>query len=300
MNDAGNGITEQAAAHEEEKKKKQLSRVREIERTIVKTYRKDIWGRFVKAVERYELINDGDCIAVCVSGGKDSALLAKLIQLYQRYGVKKFEVKFLSMDPGYSGLNRKRVESNAKLLDIPLEIFSTNVFEAVDDTSTSPCFICARMRRGYLYRRAKELGCNKIALGHHYDDVIETILMSMLYGAQVQTMMPKLPSDNVEGMELIRPLYLVREQDVIAWADYNGLEFLRCACSATQNPDNKAFTTKRAEIKNLIATLKETNPLVESNIFGSVENVNLRKIIGYQKDGQRRTFLDDYPGRDGG
>ena len=299
MNDAGNGITEQAAAHEEEKKK-QLSRVREIERTIVKTYRKDIWGRFVKAVERYELIKDGDCIAVCVSGGKDSALLAKLIQLYHRYGVKKFEVKFLSMDPGYSEFNRQRVESNAKLLDIPLQIFSTNVFEAVDDTSTSPCFICARMRRGYLYRRAKELGCNKIALGHHYDDVIETILMSMLYGAQVQTMMPKLPSDNVEGMELIRPLYLVREQDVIAWADYNGLEFLRCACSATQNQDNKAFTTKRAEIKNLIATLKETNPLVESNIFGSVENVDLRKIIGYRKDGQRRTFLDDYPGRDGG
>ena len=237
---------------------------------------------------------------MCVSGGKDSALLAKLIQLYQRYGVKKFEVKFFSMDPGYSEFNRQRVESNAKLLDIPLQIFSTNVFEAVDDTSTSPCFICARMRRGYLYRRAKELGCNKIALGHHYDDVIETILMSMLYGAQVQTMMPKLPSDNVEGMELIRPLYLVREQDVIAWADYNGLEFLRCACSATQNPDNKAFTTKRAEIKNLIATLKETNPLVESNIFGSVENVDLRKIIGYRKDGQRRTFLDDYPGRDGG
>lgn len=300
MNDAGNGITEQAAAHEEEKKKKQFSRVREIERTIVKTYRKDIWGRFVKAVERYELINDGDCIAVCVSGGKDSALLAKLIQLYHRYGVKKFNVKFLSMDPGYSEFNRQRVESNAKLLDIPLQIFSTNVFEAVDDTSTSPCFICARMRRGYLYRRAKELGCNKIALGHHYDDVIETILMSMLYGAQVQTMLPKLPSDNVEGMELIRPLYLVREQDVIAWADYNGLEFLRCACSATQNPDNKAFTTKRAEIKNLIATLKETNPLVESNIFGSVENVDLRKIIGYRKDGQRRTFLDDYPGHDGG
>ena len=207
MNDAGNGITEQAAAHEEEKKKKQLSRVREIERTIVKTYRKDIWGRFVKAVERYELIKDGDCIAVCVSGGKDSALLAKLIQLYHRYGVKKFEVKFLSMDPGYSEFNRQRVESNAKLLDIPLQIFSTNVFEAVDDTSTSPCFICARMRRGYLYRRAKELGCNKIALGHHYDDVIETILMGMLYGGQVQTMMPKLHSIHFEGMELIRPLY---------------------------------------------------------------------------------------------
>lgn len=279
---------------ENTKKKKTLSPVQEIERSIVKTYRKDIWGRFVKAVERYELISDGDCIAVCVSGGKDSALLAKLMQLYQRYGDRHFEVKFLSMDPGYSEANRRRVESNAELLGIPLTIFSTNVFEAVDDTQTSPCFICARMRRGHLYRRAKELGCNKIALGHHYDDVIETILMSMLYGAQVQTMMPKLPSDNVEGMELIRPLYLVREQDVIAWANYNGLEFLRCACTATQNIDNKAFTTKRAEIKNLIATLKQTNPLVESNIFGSVENVNLRKIIGYQKDGEKRTFLDDY------
>lgn len=275
-------------------KKRQLSRVQEIERTIVKTYRKDIWGRFVKAVERYELINDGDCIAVCVSGGKDSALLAKLMQIYSRCGDKKFEVKFLSMDPGYSEANRKRVEENARILDIPLNIFSTNVFEAVDDTETSPCFICARMRRGHLYRRAKELGCNKIALGHHYDDVIETILMSMLYGAQVQTMMPKLVSDNVEGMELIRPLYLVREQDVIAWANYNGLEFLRCACSATQNLDNKPFSTKRAEIKKLIATLKETNPLVESNIFGSVENINLKKVIGYQKDGERRTFLDDY------
>lgn len=275
-------------------KKRQLSRVQEIERTIVKTYRKDIWGRFVKAVERYELINDGDCIAVCVSGGKDSALLAKLMQIYSRCGDKKFEVKFLSMDPGYSEANRRRVEENARILDIPLNIFSTNVFEAVDDTETSPCFICARMRRGHLYRRAKELGCNKIALGHHYDDVIETILMSMLYGAQVQTMMPKLVSDNVDGMELIRPLYLVREQDVIAWANYNGLEFLRCACSAKQNLDNKPFSTKRAEIKKLIATLKETNPLVESNIFGSVENINLKKVIGYQKDGEKRTFLDDY------
>lgn len=274
--------------------KRKLSRAQEIERTIVKTYRKDIWGRFVKAVEHYELIADGDCIAVCVSGGKDSALLAKLMQIYARCSDKKFEVKFLSMDPGYSEANRKRLEDNAKVLDIPLNFFSTNVFEAVDDTETSPCFICARMRRGYLYRRAKEIGCNKIALGHHYDDVIETILMSMLYGAQVQTMMPKLVSDNVEGMELIRPLYLVREQDVIAWANYNGLDFLRCACSATQNIANKTFSTKRAEIKKLIATLKKTNPLVESNIFGSVENINLRKVIGYRKDGEKRTFLDDY------
>ncbi|MGN1187678.1 MAG: ATP-binding protein [Lachnospiraceae bacterium] len=271
-----------------------MERYKEIERTIVKTYRKDIWGRFVKAVEKYQLIENGDCIAVCVSGGKDSALLAKLMQLYQSYGGKKFEVRFISMDPGYSEENRRRLEENSQLLNIPLEIFSTDVFDAVEDTGTSPCFICARMRRGYLYRKAKAAGCNKIALGHHYDDVIETILMGMLYGAQIQTMLPKLMSDNVEGMELIRPMYLIREQDVLAWAHYNELHFLQCACAATRNNDNRSFTTKRAEIKQLIASLKENNPLVESNIFGSVENVNLRKILGYQKDGEKRTFLDDY------
>ena len=298
MNDAGNGITEQAAAHEEEKKKKQLSRVREIERTIVKTYRKDIWGRFVKAVERYELINDGDCIAVCVSGGKDSALLAKLIQLYHRYGVKKFDVKFLSMDPGYSEFNRQRVESNAKLLDIPLQIFSTNVFEAVDDTSTSPCFICARMRRGYLYKKAKQLGCNKIALGHHYDDVIETILMGMLYGGQVQTMMPKLHSTNYEGMELIRPLYLVREAEIKHWRDYNKLNFIQCACRFTDTcttcSPNSNTGSKRQEIKQLIANLKKINPQIESNIFHSVENVNLDTIISYKQGDNKVSFLDRY------
>ena len=297
MNDAGNGITEQAAAHEEEKKKKQLSRVREIERTIVKTYRKDIWGRFVKAVERYELINDGDCIAVCVSGGKDSALLAKLIQLYHRYGVKKFDVKFLSMDPGYSEFNRQRVESNAKLLDIPLQIFSTNVFEAVDDTSTSPCFICARMRRGYLYRRAKELGCNKIALGHHYDDVIETILMSMLYGAQVQTMMPKLHSRNYAGMELIRPLYMVKEADIIRWVEQNDLHFIRCACRFTESYEGlekKGEVSKRQEMKELIAKFRATNPNIENNIFKSVYNVNLRTVIQYEYKGKKYNFMDTY------
>lgn len=271
-----------------------MERYKEIERTIVKTYRKDLWGRFVKAVEKYQLIENGDCIAVCVSGGKDSALLAKLMQLYQRYGGREFQVKFIAMDPGYSTMNRLRLEENAQLLDIPLEIFATDVFEAVEDAGTSPCFICARMRRGYLYRKAKEAGCNKIALGHHYDDVIETILMGMLYGAQIQTMLPKIMSDNVEGMELIRPMYLIREQDVLAWVHYNELHFLQCACSATRDNDSGAFTTKRAEIKQLIAALKESNPLVESNIFGSVENVNLRKILGYQKDGEKRTFLDDY------
>lgn len=271
-----------------------MERYREIERTIVKTYRKAIWGRFVKAVEKYRLIEKGDHIAVCVSGGKDSALLAKLMQLYQRYCDKEFYVSFISMNPGYSDENRQALEENARLLDIPLEIFSTDVFNAVEDAGTSPCFICARMRRGYLYRRAKEAGCNKIALGHHYDDVIETILMGMLYGAQIQTMLPKLVSDNVEGMELIRPMYLIREQDILAWMHYNELQFFKCACAATQKNESREYTTKRAEIKQLIAALKENNPLVESNIFGSVENVNLRKILGYRKDGVKRTFLDDY------
>ena len=280
------------------KKKKTLSRVQEIERTVVKTYRKDIWGRFIKAVERYELINDGDSIAVCVSGGKDSALLAKLMQLYQRYSDKKFDVKFLSMDPGYSEANRRRVESNAQLLGIPLTIFSTNVFEAVDDTKTSPCFICARMRRGHLYRRAKELGCNKIALGHHYDDVIETILMGMLYGAQMQTMMPKLHSTNFEGMELIRPLYLIREDDIKAWRDANELKFIQCACRFTDTCSSCAedgqSKSKRLEVKKLIAELKKTNPFVEGNIFKSVENVNLSTIVAYKQNGVRHHFLDTY------
>lgn len=272
-----------------------MERYREIERTIVKTYRKDLWGRFVKAVERYELIEDGDRIAVCVSGGKDSALLAKLMQLYRMYGGKRIEVEFLSMDPGYSQENKDRLRRNAAELNIPLKFFSTDIFQALEEEkSISPCFICARMRRGHLYRRAKELGCNKIALGHHYDDVIETILMSMLYGAQVQTMLPKIKSDNVEGMELIRPMYLIRERDVLAWCHYNGLEFLKCACAATRTLEGGTAPSKRAEIKKLIASLKETNPLVEENIFGSVENINLRKIMGYQKDGVKRTFLDDY------
>ena len=272
----------------------------DVEKSIRKKFSKTIWSRFTAAIIEYKLVEPNDKIAVCISGGKDSMLMAKLFQELKRHNKFPFELVFLVMDPGYSVENRDVIESNARRLNIPITVFETDIFNSVYNVDKYPCYLCARMRRGYLYRRAKELGCNKIALGHHYDDVIETILMSMLYGAQVQTMLPKLPSDNVEGMELIRPLYLVREQDVIAWADYNGLEFLRCACSATQNLDNKAFTTKRAEIKKLIATLKETNPLVESNIFGSVENVNLRKIIGYQKDGQRRTFLDDYPGHDGG
>lgn len=275
------------------------ARYKEIERSINKTYRKDIWGRFVKAVENYQLISEGDKIAVCVSGGKDSALLSVLMKMYCQYSGKNFEVCFLSMDPGYEEANKKQLRDNMEVLGLDVHYFETNIFEAVDDVNTSPCFICARMRRGYLYRQAKAMGCNKIALGHHYDDVIETILMGMLYGAQIQTMLPKLKSDNVEGMEVIRPLYLIREQDVIAWMHYNQLRFMKCSCSNTKKfqagrGNEDGFATKRAEIKAMIASMKETNPLVESNIFGSVENINLRKVIGYQKDGVRRTFLDDY------
>lgn len=274
------------------------ARYKEIERTINKTYRKDLWGNFVKAIERYELVKEGDKIAVCVSGGKDSALLAVLMKMYATYSKKNFEICFLSMNPGFDEKNKQLLKSNMEMLGLEVNYFDTDIFETVENMDTSPCFICARMRRGYLYRHAKEMGCNKIALGHHYDDVIETILMSMLYGAQIQTMLPKLHSDNVEGMEVIRPMYLIREQDIIAWMHYNRLEFMQCSCSATKRySDNHAkegYATKRAEIKAMIAAMKENNPLVESNIFGSVENINLRKIIGYQKDGVKRTFLDDY------
>lgn len=283
-----------------------VERYQEIEKTIVKDGRRNLWGRFIKAMERYELIEEGDRIAVCVSGGKDSALLAKLLQLYQRYGIKKIELEFISMDPGYDEKNRNKLSENARLLGIPLKVFGADVFEAARSAGTSPCFICSRMRRGHLYRQAKEAGCNKIALGHHYDDVIETILMGMLYGAQIQTMLPKRKSDNVAGMELIRPMYLIREQNIVEWAACNGLDFMRCSCRNIhkgegadtqenfQNTGESGSFLKRAQIKRLIAELREDNPLVESNIFGSVENVNLRKIMGYQKDGVKRTFMDDY------
>ena len=270
----------------------------DIEESIRKKFRKTIWCRFTKAIREYELVKEGDKVAVCISGGKDSMLMAKLFQELKRHNKFPFEVVFLVMDPGYSPENRQIIENNAKKLNIPVTIFESDIFESVFNIEKSPCYLCARMRRGYLYHKAQELGCNKIALGHHYDDVIETILMGMLYGAQVQTMMPKLHSTNFEGMELIRPLYLIREDDIKKWRDYNDLHFIQCACKFTDTCTTCGGenASKRVEVKNLIRQLKETNPFVESNIFKSVENVNLSTIVAYKKDGVKHHFLDDYDG----
>ena len=270
----------------------------DIEESIRKKFRKTIWCRFTKAIREYELVKEGDKVAVCISGGKDSMLMAKLFQELKRHNKFPFEVVFLVMDPGYSPENRQIIENNAKKLNIPVTIFESDILESVFNIEKSPCYLCARMRRGYLYHKAQELGCNKIALGHHYDDVIETILMGMLYGAQVQTMMPKLHSTNFEGMELIRPLYLIREDDIKKWRDYNDLHFIQCACKFTDTCTTCGGenASKRVEVKNLIRQLKETNPFVESNIFKSVENVNLSTIVAYKKDGVKHHFLDDYDG----
>jgi tRNA(Ile)-lysidine synthase TilS/MesJ/rhodanese-related sulfurtransferase len=279
----------------EEKKDEHSSK--DVELSIRKKFRKSIWCRFTKAINQYELVKPGDRIAVCISGGKDSMLMAKLFQELKLHNKFEFEVKFLVMDPGYSPANRKVIEENAKKLNIPITIFESDIFDSVFNVEKNPCYLCARMRRGYLYSFAKELGCNKIALGHHYDDVIETILMGMLYGAQVQTMMPKLHSTNFEGMELIRPLYLVREDDIKAWRDYNDLHFIQCACKFTDTCttcNNNENRSKRVEVKELIAEMKKINPFVESNIFKSVENVNLSTVVAYKKDGVRHHFLDEY------
>ncbi len=271
--------------------------VAEIEQDLRKRYRKNIWCKFTKAIREYDLVQEGDKIAVCISGGKDSMLMAKLFQELKRHNKFAFDVVFLVMDPGYSPANRQRIEDNAKRLGVPVTIFESDIFSSVFHIESSPCYLCARMRRGYLYSKARELGCNKIALGHHYDDVIETILMGMLYGGQVQTMMPKLHSTNFEGMELIRPMYLIREEHIKAWRDYNGLAFLQCACKFTEacaDPENKETTSKRQEVKELIRTLKRANPFVEGNIFKSVENVNLSTVIAYKQNGKKHHFLDDY------
>ena len=271
--------------------------VKEVEQSLRKKFRKSIWCKFTKAINEYELVKPGDKIAVCISGGKDSMLMAKLFQELKRHNKFESEVKFLVMDPGYSPANRQVIEENARRLEIPIEIFESDIFESVYNVEKSPCYLCARMRRGYLYSHAKAIGCNKIALGHHYDDVIETILMGMLYSAQFQTMMPKLHSTNFEGMELIRPLYLVREDDIKAWRDYNDLHFIQCACKFTDTCttcNNEENLSKRIETKQLIAKLKKVNPYVEGNIFKSVENVNLDTIVAYKKNGKKHHFLDTY------
>lgn len=275
-------------------------RAAEIERSLTKKFHRSIFSKFAKALNEYELLKPGDKVAVCISGGKDSMLMAKLFQELYRHHKFPFELKFLVMDPGYNETNRKVIEHNARLLGIPITIFETDIFDIVYKEEKNPCYLCARMRRGYLYSKARELGCNKIALGHHYDDVIETILMGMLYGAQVQTMMPKLHSTNFESMELIRPLYLVREDDIKAWRDYNHLHFIQCACKFTDTCttcNNEENRSKRVEIKELIREMKKKNPFVEGNIFKSVENVNLDTVVCYKKDGERHWFLDDYDGK---
>ena len=282
---------------QKEQEEEEASVCSKVEESLRKKFRKNIWCRFTKAVKQYELVKEGDCIAVCISGGKDSMLMAKLFQELKRHNQVPFEMKFLVMDPGYSPANRKIIEENAKKLQIPITIYESDIFDSVFHVEKSPCYLCARMRRGHLYSYAKEMGCNKIALGHHYDDVIETILMGMLYGAQVQTMMPKLHSTNFEGMELIRPMYLIREDDIKAWRDYNGLHFIQCACKFTDTCttcNNEENRSKRVEIKELIKSLKKTNPFVEGNIFKSVENVNLDTVVAYKKDGVRHHFLDTY------
>jgi len=279
------------------KSKRKLEKYQEVEQSIITTYRKAIWSRFIQAINEYKLIEDGDKIAVCISGGKDSMLMAKCFQELKRHGKDNFEVEYICMNPGYNERNRQKIEENAKLLNVPIKFFDTNIFNVVTRIENNPCYICARMRRGYLYNYARDLGCNKIALGHHFDDVIETILMGMLYGSQVQTMMPKLHSTFHKGMELIRPMYFVNEADVISWAKKNDLEFLQCACKFTEEytrTNNKEGESKRKEVKDLIANLRKINPKVDINIFRSVENVNLDTIISYRRGEEFHHFLDDY------
>lgn len=273
-----------------------MEKYQEIERSIIKQYRKKIWSKFTSGIRDYQLVQQGDKIAVCISGGKDSMLLAKCMQELQRHGKVQFDLEFIVMDPGYNAYNRQKIIENAEYLNIPIKIFDTEIFDIVASIEDSPCYLCARMRRGYLYRYAQELGCNKIALGHHFDDVIETILMSMLYGGEIKTMMPKLHSTNYQGMELIRPMYLIKEADIIAWKTRHELQFIQCACRLTENCalGDQAVNSKRHEMKVLIKKFRQTSPHIEMNIFKSIHNVNLNTIIGYRKNGQTHHFLDEY------
>lgn len=275
---------------------RKLEKHQEIERSIIKKYRKTIWNGFIGAVQEYELIKENDCIAVCISGGKDSMILAKCLELLQRHGEVPFTLKYIVMDPGYAKPNRKLIEQNLKTLGIDAEIFESDIFDVAYSAGGSPCYLCARMRRGALYAKAKSIGCNKIALGHHFDDVIETLLMSMMYSSEIKTMLPKLHSTNFEGMELIRPLYKVKERDIIAWANYNGLQFLRCACKFTADSAEDEMLSKRQEMKTLVKTLRKTNPDVDDNIFRSLHNVNMATIPGWRDSdsGEKHSFIDNY------
>ncbi len=273
-----------------------MDRAQEVERSISKTFKKSIWSKFVKGIKTYELIQEGDKVAVCISGGKDSMLLAKCMELIHRYSKFPFEVEYIVMDPGYNGINRKRIEDNARMLNIPIRIYESTIFEAVADMDDNPCYMCAKMRRGHLYKYAQELGCNKIALGHHFDDVIETTLMSMFYGAEIKTMMPKLHSQNFENMELIRPMYFIREETIKEWMKLNDLKFIQCACRFTENCvlDGQGGGSKRAEMKALIQKLQKDNGYVEMNIFNATHNVNMATIQGFRQDGVKHSFLETY------
>ncbi len=273
-----------------------MEKYKEIEKSIIKKYRKEIWAKFIEAIKTYELIQDNDKIMVCISGGKDSFLLAKCIQELKRHGKINFEARYVVMDPGYNEYNRKYIEDNARILNIPIEIFESDIFDVVSTIdSKSPCYLCAKMRRGYLYNKAKEIGCNKIALGHHFDDVIETTLLSMFYGAEIKTMMPKLHSDNYEGLELIRPLYLVKESAIISWKNYNELTFINCACRFTEGCSLiNDGTSKRKEMKELIKKMRQINREIDHNIFKSMDNVNLNCVLGTKKNGEYKSFLDEY------
>ena len=273
---------------------RQFTPVQLIEQTIVRRYHEELWSPFCKAIKRYELIRPGDKIAVCISGGKDSMLMAKMMQMLHRHTEIPFEVEYLVMDPGYAPENRRRVEENAARLEIPATVFESDIFEVANAQEKNPCFLCARMRRGCLYKKARELGCNKIALGHHFDDVIGTTVMGMFYGGQLQAMIPKLWAKNFPGMELIRPLYLVHEDDIVAWAKANGLSFIQCACKFTEDSARHEGGSKRLEIKNLIKELKKTNPTIEDNIFASIHTLQLDTMVGWKYKGKEISFLDDY------
>jgi tRNA(Ile)-lysidine synthase TilS/MesJ/rhodanese-related sulfurtransferase len=279
-----------------EKEDERAEKTKEIERSLIKKFRKPIWRNFTRAIDKYDLIQEGDKIAVCISGGKDSMLLAKLMQELQKHGKYPFELVFLIMNPGYNEDNWKIIQDNAKLLGIPLTVYNSEIFDIVAGIEKNPCYLCARMRRGHLYAYAKELGCNKIALGHHFDDMIETVLMGMLYSGKIETMMPKLHSKNFEGMELIRPMYMVKEADIKAWRDYHHLHFIQCACRFTERcaTCGGAKESKRDEMKRLVAKFRKISDVIDYNIFNSVHNINLRTVIGYHKDDWTYSFLDDY------
>lgn len=276
---------------------RELTFAQTVERSIIKTYRKDIWNPFIQACKDYQLVEAGDRIAVCISGGKDSVLLAMCLMHLQKHSDVPFELRYICMDPGYNDVNRKQIEHNCEILQIPVEIFESNIFDVTTSVGGSPCYLCARMRRGHLYARAKELGCNKIALGHHLSDVIETTLMGMFYGAQLQAMLPKLKSTNFEGMQLIRPLYCVNEKSIIKWRDYNHLEFIQCACRFVDeysHSEDGIGESKRQEMKHLISELRKVNPDIEHNIFKSIHNVKLDTFIGYKQKGKEHTFLEEF------